>query len=251
VDAVWPNSDGANKRFIFEHELVVSNSEASKKAREMTAASRNWALTARDARIFELLTRRVLLATAKQLARGYWPPSDSAASSARERLRVLVRIGLLEMFAVRAHPELSLDQPVWSWKPGEPLPPCGSLSYRLRTRWAEAFKPIQIFTASERLGRRFAGRGGCLNHPLQATHDLHVTTVYLHKLKVNPAEASAWVSDAVLAPLRRGQKLPDAEIHDQNGRTIKVIEFGGSYPPERLRKVHDDCEIRQVPYELW
>ena len=213
--------------------------------------TRNHALTARDARIFHLLTRKVPLATAGQLARAFWPPSDSAVALARQRLKTLISAGIVETYLVRAHSELPLYQPLLSWTPGDPLPVFGRLSYRLRTRLTEAFKPIQVFTGSESLGRRVAGRGGCLKHPLHATHDLHLTTVYLHKLKWNPVEASAWVSDAILAPLRRGQKLPDAEIQDQNGRTIKVIELGGTYPPERLRRVHEDCERRQVPYELW
>jgi hypothetical protein len=207
--------------------------------------------TERDFRIFELLTHKVPFATAQQVGRGFWLAGGSATASAEERLQKLACTGTLEVFTVRAHPERLLTEPLLLWKPGDPLPSFGSLSYRLRTRWTEALKLIQIFTASERLGRRFAGTGGRPNHPLQATHDLHMTTVYLHKLKLNPAEASGWVSDAILAPLRRGQKLPDAEIQDQHGRTIKVIEFGGSYPPERLRRVHDDAERRQVPYELW
>jgi hypothetical protein len=82
-------------------------------------------------------------------------------------------------------------------------------------------------------------------------HDLHVAAIYLRLLRDRPEEAANWVSESVLAPLRRGQKLPDAEIHDAHGRPIKVIEFGGSYSPERLQKVHADCERRQLPYELW
>lgn len=229
----------------------MSICEGATKAAEMTASVGRWVLTARDAHICEVLTRKVPLATASQVARAFWGPGESALALAHERLRVLVGVGVLERYLLRAHQELDLERALCSWKPGEPPPPFGSLSYRLRTRWTGALKPTQIFTASKRLGRRFAGRGGSLNHPLQATHDLHMTTVYLHKLKMNPEEASGWVSEAVLAPLRRGQKLPDAEIQDHHGRTIKVIEFGGSYPPERVRRVHDDCERRQVPYELW
>jgi len=152
---------------------------------------------------------------------------------------------------VRAHPERDLKKPLWRWKPGEPEPPYGLLSYEARIRWTEALKPTTVYTASERSAQIYAGRGGRLSHPLQVTHDLHVSAIYLRLLKENPAEAAGWVSDNVLAPLRRGKKLPDAEIHDADGRTVKVIEFAGSYPPERIRKVHEDCARRNVPYELW
>jgi hypothetical protein len=110
---------------------------------------------------------------------------------------------------------------------------------------------MTVFTASERSAKVYAGSGGRLSHPLQATHDIHVSAIFFKLLRENPEEAERWVSDEVLAPLRRRQKLPDAEIHDAVGRTVRVIEFAGGYPPERIRKVHEDCERRQVPYELW
>lgn len=132
-----------------------------------------------------------------------------------------------------------------------PFLPFGVVSYRLRARWTEALRPVTVYTASDRAVRLYAGSGGPLSHPLQVTHDLHVTAIFLRLLRENPGEATGWVSENVLAPLRRGQKIPDAEIHDANGRALKVIEFGGGYAPERVRKVHEDCERRLVPYELW
>jgi hypothetical protein len=105
--------------------------------------------------------------------------------------------------------------------------------------------------ASKRAGRLFGGLGGKLSHPIQITHDLHVSAIYLRLLLESPLEAEQWVPDYQLARTRRGQKLPDAELQDANGRTLKVIEFGGSYGPERVRKVHEDAERRGVPYEIW
>jgi hypothetical protein len=125
------------------------------------------------------------------------------------------------------------------------------VSYQLRKRWAEPLRWVTAYAASKRTGRLYAGRGGRPSHPLQATHDLHVSAIFLRLQKEKPDEARGWVSDMVLSPLRRGKKLPDAEIQNADGRTLKVIEFGGSYPPERVRKVHEDCERRGVPYELW
>ena len=155
------------------------------------------------------------------------------------------------MFRLRAHPELPLHRPIWTWKPGDPEPPLGVVSYRLRNRWNCPLELVTIYTASDKAARICAGAGGYPSHPLHITHDLHLSSIYIGLLQRNPVEAKAWVSERALAPLRRGHKLPDAEVQDAAGRTVKVIEFGGSYPPERVLKVHQDCERRQVPYELW
>ena len=155
------------------------------------------------------------------------------------------------MLSVRAHPELALAMPVWRWSPGDADPPFGCISYRLRVRWTEPVEPTTIYVASRKTALRFAGHGGRLPHPLQATHDLHVTGVFLRLRERSPEEAALWVPEEKFANKRRGQKLPDAEIQDSTGHTLRVIEFGGSYPPERVRKVHEDCARRELPYELW
>src|SRR5262245_41287594 len=61
-----------------------------------------------------------------------------------------------------------------------------------------------------------------------ARHDLHVTTIYLHMLRNRPADAEAWISEDLLAPSRRHQKLPDAMLQFADGRPSVVIEFAGS-----------------------
>ena len=105
--------------------------------------------------------------------------------------------------------------------------------------------------ATSRGAKHFGGKGGKLRRPLQATHDLHVSTVYLWFLEQQPDLASAWASEDLIAPTRRGQKLPDAMIQDEAGNPLRVIEFAGAYPPERIEKLHLDCEYRGLPYELW
>jgi len=197
------------------------------------------------------LTHRIRLATGSQLGRTSGGPGSTALESARKTIATLERAGFAVSFQVRAHPELSLEQPICTWKPGSPTPAFGVISYRLRVRWIEAPEVITVYAASEKAARRFAGHGGRLPHPLQATHDLHMTGVFLQLRERSPEEAALWVPEEKFANKRRGQKLPDAEIQDEKGRTLKVIEFGGSYSPERVRKVHEDCERRSVPYELW
>lgn len=208
-------------------------------------------LTAKDEEIVLALTTKIRVATLSQLSRTWWNDTPLGRESALRRANRLVQAGVLDVFLLRAHPELPLAEPVWSWKPGEPPAPFGILSFRVRKRWCEPLRPTTVYVASAKTARQFAGSGGRLSHPLQVTHDLHVSALFLGLLKNRPAEAERWVSENVLAPLRKRQKLPDAEIHDETGRVLKVIEFAGSYPTERIRLVHEDCERRQVPYELW
>ena len=204
--------------------------------------------------LIRMLTRHVRVVTAAQLARHLWSESgdeEAVVKASGRRLRMLIRAGLVISTHVRAHRELDLHAPVWSWAPGDLEPPFGRLEYRLRTRWVDAPRMTTVYMASARSGRRYAGHGGRLPHPLQATHDIHVSAIFLKLRREKPDEAGGWVSETTLSSLRRGEKLPDAEIQDAFGRTLKVIEFGGAYSADRCRKVHADCVRRNVPYELW
>jgi phage gp46-like protein len=211
----------------------------------------NIQLTPRDHEIRSTLALKIGAVEVAQAARTWWQDTPSGRECAGQRLGFLSRTGHLSMLKLRVHPELPINEPVFIWRPGDESPDFGSISYRLRARWTEPLRCITAFAASRRMGRWFAGRGGPLPRPLQATHDLHVAAIFLRLLKEDPKQARGWVSDQRLASFRRGQKLPDAEIQNESGRTLKVIEFGGSYAPERVRMVHEDCLRRSVPYELW
>jgi hypothetical protein len=197
------------------------------------------------------LIRKIRVVSLPQVARGWWGNSPRDTANAKRLLDSLVAEGVLTSFVLRAHPELPLQERIWSWGPGEPRPPYGIISYQARKRWTKPLIPTAVYVASTRSARLYGGSGGRLAHPLQVTHDLHVSAIYLRLLVDDPQSAERWVSEDVLAPLLRGKKIPDAELRDERGCTLKVIEFGGSYPPERIRKVHEDCDRRQVPYELW
>jgi hypothetical protein len=229
----------------------VMRRATSRKSSQVSAARPSVQLTIRDREIVASLTGKIDLVDVCQAARTWWQDNAAGRECAEKRLRQLANAGELCTLSLRIHPELPLNAPVWAWNPGEPLPPFGVISYRLRARWSEPLRWITAFAASKRSARQRAGRGGRLPRPIQATHDLHVSAIYLRLLRQDPTEAAGWVSEHVFASLRKGKKLPDAEIQDRYGRTLKVIEFGGSYPPERVKTVHEDCERRGVPYELW
>ena len=180
-------------------------------------------LSPSDEIVLSLVTK-IRVITVAQAARTWWGNSLSARATAKRQLDSLVTRGDLLKYILRAHPEQPLPKPVWSWNPGEPEPPYGVLSYRLRKRWTEPLVPTIVYVASTRSARLYAGSGGRLAHPLQVTHDLHVSALYVRLLRTEPDKAAQWVSEDVLAPLLRGKKIPDAELRDEWGETIKVIE---------------------------
>jgi hypothetical protein len=80
---------------------------------------------------------------------------------------------------------------------------------------------------------------------------LGVAAVWLRLHAQAPAWAAAWKSEDLLAHTRRGEKLPDAFVVNEAGETTWVIEFGGSYDVHRVQQFHDDCEYRNLPYQIW
>lgn len=212
-------------------------------------------LTDRDREILIALTHKVRLLSLEQIARTWWSDSPSGLATARKRLAQLSNPAshpyVMQRMKLNAHPELMLSGPLFTWRPGDPTPPFGALSYRLKKRWKQAIKPTTVYIATERAARHFGGYGGKLRRPLQATHDLHVSQIYLQMLKTDPALAKLWVSEERFAEERRREKLPDAVIRDALGNIILVIEFGGAYDAKHVERVHDDCVTRSLPYELW
>lgn len=207
-------------------------------------------LTERDRAILEALTVKVRLFSLDQVAGAWWDRTATGAANARRRLARLRQMGLVEPWRVNAHPLLSLDSPVASWSPGDPVPDPWQVAYRLQSRWQEAPKQTAVWVASKRAINQFGGAGRRLMHPLQATHDLHVSGIYLRLLASNRELAEAWVGEDELGH-NRGGKLHDAVIQDPEGETRLVIEFGGSYPAERVERVHEHCLREMVPYQLW
>ena len=212
------------------------------------------ALTERSRSILLALTSKVRFFTLEQVARTWWPSSNSGRSAAQATMTKLVTSGYLAERKLPAHPELLLRTPVHEWAPGDGPPNFGALAYRLQARWTESLTTITLYHATQKTASRFGGFGGRLKFPLQATHDLHVSQIYLTCLDSNPDVTQNWVSEEVLSTTlrpKRGDKLPDAALIDPDGRMRLVVEFGGSYDRKRVEKLHRYCERQEVPYHLW
>jgi hypothetical protein len=207
--------------------------------------------TDRDSELLSTLAFKVRMLSLEQIAGAWWGGSSDPRRFARRRLGPLARAGLLEEREVLAHPLLPLEAPVFAWSPDEPGPDVEAVSYRLKSRWTEKPRRTSVFTATRRTIAELGGAGGRLPALGQETHDLHMGTIFLRRLREDPAAAEAWVGEDVFAPNRRGQKLPDAVILDGAREVTLAVEFAGSYGPRRVARFHEDCARRGTAYELW
>lgn len=211
-------------------------------------------LTERSRFILLALSTKVRFFTLDQIADSWWSTSNSGRRAARTTMTRLAAQGLLAGRQLPAHPELPLDSPVHEWEPGAPAPDFGALAYRLQARWTQSLTTLTIYHATRKTASRFGGYGGDMKFPLQATHDLHVSRIYLRLLKDAPDAAQEWVSEETLSRTlrpKRGDKLPDAALVHPDGGMRLVIEFGGAYDRARVEKLHRYCACQGVPYHLW
>lgn len=209
-------------------------------------------LTDRDTLLIRALTTKIRLLTFGQIAANFWPAGESGKRNARRRLAELVERELLRESRVIYHPILAMTGPVVAWRPGKPKPDAGAVSHQLISRWPDELTDSTAYLAGRKAIAFFGSKAlGKIKNPYQVTHDLHVSEVFLFFRRTHPQLADAWVGEEILAPTRRGQKLPDAILHDDRGRPRLVVEFGGKYPEWRVSAFHEDCQARGLPYELW
>ena len=209
-------------------------------------------MTPRERELVSALALKIRLLSFDEILRSWWPASKSATTNARRRLTELVNDGLLVRERAHARPRLPLEAPIFRWKPGEAAPDYGKLSWTVKSRWTEPPREVTVYLASRRAAAIFGGKAnGKIKNPSQATHDIHLGALYLKLCREAPTIAAGWIGEDILAPTREHQKLPDAILHDGDGRPRLVVEFGGAYPAERLQAFHEDCAARELPYELW
>jgi hypothetical protein len=209
-------------------------------------------MTDRDREIVSALSARVKLLAFEDIVRRWWPPSSSALTNARRRLSALVEEGLLVRERAYARPKLPLVDPVFRWKPGDASPAFGELSWKLQSRWKQDPREVTVYLATRRAAAIFGGKAdGRIKNLSQVTHDVHLGAIYLKLCVEAPTLAAGWIGEGVLAPSRERQKLPDAILHDRDGRPRLVVEFGGAYPTDRVQAFHEDCARRELAYEIW
>lgn len=210
-------------------------------------------LISRDDEILRTLSLKVRLLSLAQVAEAWWEPTPSGQSTARKRLAQLDEAGLVRRLRVPVRPLPPLDAPALAWQAGDPPPDLGAVAWKLQSRWKEGPLATTVFVATQRGANQYGGRlRGRLRREFQATHDLGVAAVYLRMRAAKPEAAEAWIGEDILSPHRRGEKVPDAVLAaGPEKRPRLVVEFGGAYDAARVRRFHEDCAERKLPYELW
>lgn len=208
-------------------------------------------LTDRDSEILVSLSRKIRLLSLDQIADHWWHDCGGPEVAAKRSLKRLVKSGLLKPYRILARPLPPLEEPVVTWEPGEARPRPGAVSWKLQHRWTAPPQYCPVYLASRRAKHLFGGAGNSfLSRPIQATHDLGMSRVYLTFLKNRPADAKAWLGEDVQTAGNRS-KNPDAQLFAPDGKVMRVIEFGGYYAPKRVSSFHHHCVVRALPYEIW
>lgn len=215
----------------------------------MLAKTKSTALQARDEAILETLTQRVRVLSVPQVARTWWPQSRAPERGAVARLRQLEAFGHVELFSLRAHPEIHLRRPLTAWQVGLPPPDFRRLASALQKRFLRPDVETLCIIATTEAGLAHAGSGGRPPRDSEVTHDIHLAAVYLQMHNELPARARTWIAEAGL-PKGRFVNVPDAVVRD--GIYSTAIELGGaSYDHRRLAEFHQHCAEGGLGYELW
>jgi hypothetical protein len=174
-------------------------------------------------------------------------PEETAAS----RLRVLKDENLIRIDRAPAHPELTLEGPAQVWRPRDPAPDFGSLSYVLQSRWNQHPVLTTCVSATAHSTNLFNGFGGRPPRQVERTHDIHLAAVFLLYLKKHKNELAGWSFEEKLRSLhrRKRERLPDVIFERRGSR--KVVEFGGAYPKAKIEAFHAYCCAQYLPYEVW
>lgn len=207
-------------------------------------STRNIRITSRDNAILDTLTRRVKFLTLNQIVRNWWTSKRSAMS----RLSGLVADGLVEQSWLLTAPEVPLESPLATWRPSTVTPDFSTVLQMSRNRWPGPIRKTTVVLATNASAAMFCGHVG-KPRISDATHDMHLSQVFLRMRVEDPLRASRWEGEAALYH-RRNFCVPDAIISSSGCRTaIEVV--GESYTHTKLNAFHEFCAKAQIGYEMW
>ena len=175
----------------------------------------------------------------------------------RRFVRDLIARGLVAQITVPAKPVPEMREPLYSWRITDPRLTNGIIQHVLslaRARWAgRPAVNTTVIAATSKAGRIYgAQRSGRPRKPLQCTHDIALSAVFVHKSIYQPVEAKNWYGED-FANLRLGNKTVDAVVSPGAGNVIcKLIEcVGADYTYDKLLTIAREAVSRGLPYEFW
>jgi len=203
----------------------------------------------------ELLLLRHAVSSVTQFEQSFaetiWNVSKKAA---HRRLSRLVKRGLLAKRNILASYPPPIAEPLCHWRPGEPFPHFGQVSYLARKRTKD--RPVEIIPIyhATALGRGLIGREATTRpKALQASHDLGLTATFMHHLQRWPKlTEKCWLNETEYGHLRgRCVKVEDALLQ-RNGRVLLLIDFcGSSYTPQRISDLVRHAHYYDTPIKIF
>jgi len=201
--------------------------------------------------LLRVLAVRLRVMAITQLARFYWGNSSQPLRNAQSSVARLVRHDWLVEAELLARPVSELFGPVATWAPGNPVPDFSAVAAELHQRARGDAVQVCVVTASARARACFGSGGQPPRLTLtQLTHDLHVAEVFF-RLRRNGLDPRRWVGEDEGPAGWPLAERPDAVLLDEGGRWLGGVEYGGDYPPERLRRLHAALESIHLAYEVW
>lgn len=190
----------------------------------------------------------------------------------RRFVRDLVARGLVSQITVLAKPVPEMREPLLTRNPehllnGRPRAGDGlsllsserfgvslqQVLYQARRRWAGLSAVNTTVVVATRKANHIHGVRsiGQLAKPLQASHDLAVSEVFLTVTAQN-SKMQHWYGEDFTDKSPFQNLVPDALILNAQGKPQKLIEVvGADYDNLKLERVHQHCHARALSYELW
>lgn len=203
--------------------------------------------------VLEVLAGKVRAITLRQAAAAWFAENRRPQADALACLRRMEKQNLVGLTTITTHPELSLDRPLFSWRPSQAeLPHFARLAWLAKNRWSSPPVRTVVATATNKAKALFGGATAARPmRPMERDHDLAVAAVYLHLLQTDPARAASWLHEDEL-PSTAGVPLsdrPDAVLVDADGEECVLELLGRAYGPKKIERVFE--RHRRGRLELW
>ena len=204
--------------------------------------------------LLETLTWCLRCATREQLQRIMAVRFSSTLAVAGVIRRLTQNEEIESRSTVVAFPEIT--KPLFTWSPRQSPPNFHALAWKLEKRWKAVRPRRAILCWATKKGAHRTGGVACFpERATQVEHDLGTAAVYTHLCQSQPPMAEGWVGEDILrrdyAPRERWlSKIPDAAIY-QNEQLQYILEFGGQYSVNRLRRFHQHSQECRLSYILY
>lgn len=176
-------------------------------------------------------------------------------SKAESLTAPLQKRGFVKLIRLRVRPLSPPSGPLIRWKPGDPRPRAGQISYRAKERYrsrsvGEVMAIVPTDLALDVLGapRRKPFRKEC------ADHDLGVTEMWLYAHRRWPTVVRrCWQGEDLYVGERlKYEKVEDARlINPRTEEPWMVFEYAGAYRKDRVEAFHDSMDEQGLPYWMF